>query len=411
MKNQSTSSPPLLQFSERVSHIPKSFLREILKVTAQPDIISFAGGLPNPSSFPIDAIKQAAVKVLENDGSRALQYAPSEGYLPLREWIASRYQKKGVNVSVDEILITNGSQQGLDLIAKIFIDKGDTIVMERPTYLGAIQAFSAYQPNFVSVDLLDDGVETGALSSALQSNPKLFYAIPNFQNPTGISYSRNTREEVAAYINQSSTLLVEDDPYGDISFNDGDYSPIKKYVGHNGILLGSFSKVISPGMRMGWIVAHPQIIEKLLIAKQAADLHSNFLSQRIIYQYLLDNDFEQHVRKICMLYRNQKNHMVAMMERYLPEEIKFVNPNGGMFLWITLPSHISSQYLLDLAIRQNLVFVPGSVFYLDTKTNSTLRVNYSNSNFEDIEKGIRILGTLLIDLIKKDTYRKFSAMP
>jgi len=410
MKNQPTSTPPW-QFSERVSHIPKSFLREILKVTTQPNVISFAGGLPNPSSFPIHAIKKAAMKILDEDGTSALQYAPSEGYLPLREWIASRYMKKGLHVSADEILITNGSQQGLDLIAKIFIDKGDTTVMERPSYLGAIQAFSAYQPNFVSVDLLKNGVDTDALARVLQSQPRLFYAIPNFQNPTGISYSKQIREKVASIIGQSTTLLVEDDPYGDISFDDGDYSPIKKNLGPGGILLGSFSKVISPGMRMGWIVAHPQIIEKLLVAKQAADLHSNFLSQRIIYQYLADNDFEQHISEIRKLYKKQKDYMVTMMERYLPKEIHFVNPNGGMFLWITLPSHISSQHLLDLAIRQNLVFVPGSVFYLDSKATNTLRVNYSNSNFEEIEKGVRILGELLTALLKNDSHHAFSAMP
>lgn len=409
MKNESTTPP--WQFSERVSHIPKSFLREILKVTAQPDVISFAGGLPNPSSFPIDAIKQAVVNVLETDGASALQYAPSEGYRPLREWIASRYQKKGLMISVDEILITNGSQQGLDLIAKVFINEGDTIVMERPTYLGAIQAFSAYQPNFVSVELLNDGIDTEVLSRVLCSNPKLFYAIPNFQNPTGISYSTVKRKETAASINQSATLLVEDDPYGDIRFTDQDYSPIKKDIGQMGILLGSFSKVISPGMRMGWIVAHPQIIEKLLIAKQASDLHSNFLSQRIIHRYLMDNDFEQHIEKIRTLYKNQKDHMVAMMKRYLPEEITFVNPDGGMFLWITLPSYISSQHLLDVAVRQNLVFVPGSVFYLDAKTNNTLRLNYSNSNFEEIEKGIQILGELLTRIIKNSVHRAFSVMP
>jgi len=409
MKQQLTTPP--WQFSERVSHIPKSFLREILKVTAQPNVISFAGGLPNPSSFPIDAIKQAAVNVLERDGARALQYAPSEGYLPLREWIASRYKKKGMDVSANEILITNGSQQGLDLIAKIFINKGDTIVMERPSYLGAIQAFSAYQPTFASVDLLDDGIDTEALSAVLKSGPKLFYAIPNFQNPTGISYSALKRKETAARITQSSTLLVEDDPYGDISFTDEDYSPVKKDIGQMAVLLGSFSKVISPGMRMGWIVAHPQIIEKLLIAKQASDLHSNFLSQRIIHQYLTDNDFEQHIWKIRSLYKRQKDHMVSMMKRYLPEEIKFVNPDGGMFLWITLPSYISSQHLLDLAVRQDLVFVPGSVFYLDAKTNNTLRLNYSNSNFDEIEKGIRILGELLNMLIKNGVHRSFSAMP
>lgn len=407
---QTTSDQPW-QFSERVSHIPKSFIREILKVTAQPNVISFAGGLPNPSSFPLEAIKQATVKVLEADGKNVLQYASSEGYLPLREWIASRYRKKGLTISANEILITNGSQQGLDLIAKIFINEGDAIVMERPSYLGAIQAFSAYQPTFTSVNLKEGGVDTKALSRALANAPTLFYAIPNFQNPTGISYSTITREKVAALINASTTILVEDDPYGDINFTAADNSPIKKEVGQNGILLGSFSKVISPGMRLGWLVAHPQIIEKLLIAKQATDLHSNFLSQRIIYQYLLDNDFDSHIRLIINLYKNQKDHMITMMKKYLPEGVRYSNPHGGMFIWITLPSHMSSHNLLEIAAKENVVFVPGSVFYLDTKTNNTLRVNYSNSNFEDIEKGMKILGDILAKQIKKDTHGAFSTIP
>ncbi len=273
--------------------------------------------------------------------------------------------------------------------------------MERPSYVGAIQAFSSYQPKFTSINLLADGIDIAELKESLTTSPKLFYAIPNFQNPTGLSYSDSKRKRVAEIINDSNTLLVEDDPYGDIKFTDKEYLPIKKYINHKGILLGSFSKIISPGMRMGWIVAAPGIIEKLLIAKQATDLHSNFLSQRIIYQYLSDNDIEDHIAKIIEIYRLQKDHMTRMMKHYFPEEITFTNPEGGMFIWVTLPSYLSSQQLLDLAAKEKLVFVPGSVFYLDQKTNNTLRINYSNSNFNEIEIGVSILGRILKALIKR----------
>jgi 2-aminoadipate transaminase len=396
---QTTTNNTQWRFSEKVNHIPKSFIREILKITAQPDVISFAGGLPNPSSFPVDAIKHATIKVLENDGENVLQYAPSEGYLPLRTYIAERYQRKGIQISADEILITNGSQQGLDLLGKIFIDPGDSILVERPSYLGAIQAFSAYQPNFHSIELLDDGVDTDNLRTLLEKeNPKFFYSIPNFQNPTGLSYSIDKRKIVADLINRSNALLIEDDPYGEIKFTQRDNSPIKKILGDRGILLGSFSKIISPGMRLGWIAADTSIIEKLLVAKQASDLHSNFLSQRIIYQYVMDNDVENHIQSIIQLYKIQKDHMIECIKTYLPTGVRYTNPDGGMFVWLTLPEHISAYQLLDLTTKQKLVFVPGEVFYTDKKSSNTLRLNYTNSNREEIAKGIEIIGKSLREL-------------
>jgi 2-aminoadipate transaminase len=395
-----TSISQSLRFSENIKHIPKSFIREILKITAQPDVISFAGGLPNPSSFPVEAIKQSTMKILDADGKSVLQYAPSEGYLPLRQWIADRYAKKGMNVKVEEILITNGSQQGLDLTGKIFINEGDNILLEQPSYLGAIQAFSAYRPKFNSVPLLEDGVDAEALKSLLRtSNAKFFYAIPNFQNPTGLSYSNAKKRIVADLINDSNTLLIEDDPYGEIKFNSKENFPIKSHIGCKGILLGSFSKIISPGLRLGWIVAAPEIIEKLLIVKQAADLHSNFLSQRVIYQYISDNDIDDHINKIIDLYKTQKERMIACLQTYMPSEVKYTNPDGGMFIWMTLPDKISAYVLLELAAREKVVFVPGDVFYTDTKFTNTLRLNYSNSNFEEIEKGISVLGKILKTLI------------
>ena len=397
---QTITNKTTWRFSEKVNHIPKSFIREILKITAQPDVISFAGGLPNPSSFPVDAIKQAAVKVLEKDGENVLQYAPSDGYLPLRKYIAGRYQNKGIQISEDEILITNGSQQGLDLLGKIFIDAGDSVLVERPSYLGAIQAFSAYQPNYHSIELLDDGVDTEHLKMLLEKeNPKFFYSIPNFQNPTGLSYSIDKRKIVADLIDRSNSVLIEDDPYGEIKFTQRDNSPIKKFLGSKGILLGSFSKIISPGMRLGWVAADRTIIEKLLVAKQACDLHSNFLSQRIIYQFLMNNDVEKHIQSIIQLYKIQKDHMIECIKTYLPGGVRHTNPDGGMFIWLTLPEHISAYHLLDLTSKQKLVFVPGEVFYTDKKYSNTLRLNYTNSNREEIEKGIEIIGKSLRELI------------
>lgn len=397
-----TTTNPTCRFSERVNHIPKSFLREILKITKEPDIISFAGGLPNPKSFPVEALKQAAIKVLDSDGINALQYAPSEGYLPLRKYIAERYMKNGMAITPEEILITNGSQQGLDLIGKVFIDNGDKIILERPSYLGAIQAFSAYQPSFDTVALLPDGIDTNELSNLVEKyNPKLFYAIPNFQNPTGISYSDEKRKRLAEIIQSSNTLLIEDDPYGDIKFTNKIYSPIRKMIGHNGILLGSFSKIISPGMRMGWIVATPEIIEKFLVAKQAADLHSNFLSQRIILQFLTDNELDSHIDSIKKLYQYQKNHMIKMMEKYFPKEVNYTNPEGGMFIWVTLPYPLSAQQLLERAVKEKVVFVPGNVFYLDNSIDNTLRINYSNSGSNEIENGISILAGIINDMLKR----------
>jgi 2-aminoadipate transaminase len=250
------------------------------------------------------------------------------------------------------------------------------------------------------VSLSDDGIDTHELERLLKlKEPKFFYAIPNFQNPTGLSYSLSKKRAVSDMINNSNTLLVEDDPYGEIKFKDEENHPIKKHLGHKGILLGSFSKIISPGMRLGWIVAAPEIIEKLLIVKQAADLHSSFLSQRVIYQYLLDNDIDYHINGIINIYQSQKEHMIACLKTYLPPEIKYTNPDGGMFIWMTLPGPISAYRLLEFASMQKVVFVPGDVFYTDIKNTNTLRLNYSNSNFTEIEKGISILGTILKKLI------------
>ncbi|MCB8944681.1 MAG: PLP-dependent aminotransferase family protein [Ardenticatenaceae bacterium] len=385
------------QFASRMANIQKSFIREILKITQNPDVISFAGGLPNPQYFPIEAIKAAANKVLTQEGATALQYAPTLGHQRLREWIAQRYAHQvGMTIHPDEILITNGSQQGLDLIGKILLDQGDVVLVESPSYLGGIQALSMYQPEFWSVPLCEDGVDTAVLTDrASHPQAKLFYALPNFQNPTGISYSAAKRAETARIMQATNTFFIEDDPYRELRFAGEDLPPITSYYRDTGFLLGSFSKIVSPGMRMGWIVAAPPLMERLIIAKQGADLHSNYLSQSIIYQYLQDNDLEAHIATIKAVYRRQRELMVAMIEETFPPEVQFTLPEGGMFLWLTLPPGLSAMSLFEAAKAQHVVFVPGHPFHTDGGGQNSLRLNFSNTDETKIEEGMKRLARAL----------------
>lgn len=385
-------------FADRMSKIPRSFVREILKVTDDPDIISFAGGLPNPDSFPNAEIADAALFVLNEQGDEALQYSTTEGYGPLRNYIAERYGSSGLDVDPDNILITNGSQQGLDLIGKVFLNQNDIMLVERPTYLAAIQAFGLYEPKFVSVPLLDDGADLEVLRDMVESyDPKMFYSIPNFQNPTGITYSQQKREKLAKIFNEHDTILIEDDPYGEIRFIGRDLSPMRCYL-DNSVLLGSFSKVVSPGMRLGWIVADDRTMKHLITAKQASDLHSNFLTQMIVHRYLTTNNMDEHLDSIKKMYREQRDCMVAMIKKYFPDNVQYTKPEGGMFLWVTLPDEMSSMELFDAAIEENVAFVPGEAFYADDPEFNTLRLNFSNSDLEKIEKGIKRLGMVIKNL-------------
>jgi 2-aminoadipate transaminase len=387
-------------FADRMFSVKRSFIREILKVTEDPSIISFAGGLPNPKSFPVEAVAEAASKVLKESGESALQYSTTEGYLPLREYIARRYARQGLKVDPGEILITNGSQQGLDLIGKILLNKGDIVAVERPTYLAAIQSFGMYEPVFRDVPLLDNGIDVDALDKVLSDNVvKMFYSVPSFQNPTGITYSDETRKRVAKAFKSHDTVFVEDNPYGDIRFIGKDLPPMRYYLDSDVITMGSFSKTVSPGMRLGWLYASGDIMEKLTIAKQAADLHTSYFVQRIVYQYLADNDVDQHIKKIRGMYKEQRNAMVSAIERYFPEGIQFTRPEGGMFLWVTLPEGISSMDLFDLAIEQKVAFVPGQAFFVDGSGTNTLRLNYSNSDEAQIEKGIKRLADAYKELM------------
>jgi len=385
-------------FADRMSKVPKSFVREILKVTENPNIISFAGGLPNPISFPHKEIAEVAAVILANFSDEALQYASTEGYRPLRNYIANRYQNAGLDVESDNILMINGSQQGLDLIGKVFLNRDDVMLIERPTYLAAIQAFGLYEPKFVSIPLLDDGIDIDLLKNKLESlNPKLFYSIPNFQNPTGITYSQKKREKIGEIFNENDTVFVEDNPYGDIRFMGKDLPPVKSFL-ENSVLLGSFSKIVSPGMRLGWIVADDEIMKHLITVKQASDLHSNLLTQMIVHHYLTGYNVEKHLKIIRKMYKIQRDCMVTMIKKYFPSDVKYTKPEGGMFLWVILPERMSSMELFEAAIDENVAFVPGEAFYSEDPQKNTLRLNFSNSDEKKIEEGIKRLGKAIKQL-------------
>ena len=383
----------MAKFARRMESVQKSFIREILKVTASPEIISFAGGLPNPATFPTLAIGRATEAVLSGEGKAALQYSTTEGYPPLREYIARRYAAKGVRVNPENILITSGSQQGLDLVAKVLLDEGDRVVIESPGYLGAIQALSMFQPRLVPIAMEQDGIDTEQLAEALDSvNPKLFYSVTNFQNPSGITYSAEKRRRVAELMRRRDTVLVEDDPYGELRFMGDDMPHMGALMDGNMVMLGSFSKIFSPGMRLGWVCAPGDIMERLITAKQACDLHTNSFSQRVLLRYLRDNDIDAHIAGIRSLYRAQRGVMVDAIERHFPAGTEFTKPEGGMFLWVTLPGGLTALELFDRAIQRGVAFVPGDPFYVNRSNVPTMRLNYTNSDEADIERGIARLG-------------------
>jgi len=386
-------------FSDRITDVPKSFIREILKVTIDHSIISFAGGLPNRQFFPVKGLQKAANDVFDEAGSEILQYANSEGYLGLRRFIADRYrQQEGLDIPVEDILITTGSQQGLDLLGKTFLNEGDDLIIEEPGYLGAIQAFSLYRPRFHPVPVREGGMDTATLARVLQErHPKLLYTVTNFQNPSGISYTDENRRSVAHLIQGHSCLVIQDDPYGDLRFSGSRRISFKKLLPDNTVLLGSFSKTVAPALRLGWLVAQPHIMEKVIVAKQAADLHTDYFAQRVLHRFLHDNDIDAHIATIVRQYGKQKEAMVGAIREFFPTGVHSTNPDGGMFLWVTLPEGMSSLRLFEAAIAQKVAFVPGTPFYVDRKDTNTLRLNFSCSDEPTIVEGIRRLG----DSIKK----------
>lgn len=383
-------------FAERIDNVPPSFIREILKATQQSDVISFAGGLPNEKLFPIEEIRKASQRVFENDNSQLLQYSNTEGDLQLRQWIAERYQRQNLTVNAEDILITNGSQQALDLLGKVFINKGDGIVIENPGYLGALQAFRLYQANFLTVSVNDNGMDIAQLQHRLASNKaKLIYTVPNFQNPTGISYSEENRRAVALAAAKTESYLIQDDPYGELRFSGNEKSNFMSLLPQQTILLGSFSKTIAPAFRLGWIVAPQVVMKKLIIAKQAADLHSSSFAQAILLQYLQDNSLDKHIEKLCSYYGQQKIIMEYAIKKHFPKNTKVTNPEGGLFLWCSLDKNISTVELFKASIKQKVAFVPGESFYAGNIERNTMRLNFSGESPEMIEKGIQILAKVI----------------
>lgn len=388
-------------FSDRITDVPKSFIREILKVTIDASIISFAGGLPNRQFFPVKGLQKAAHDVFEEAGSEILQYANSEGYLGLRQFIADRYRKQeGLDIPVEDILITTGSQQGLDLLGKTFLNEGDDLIIEEPGYLGAIQAFSLYRPRFYPVPVREGGMDTTALARVLRERqPKLLYTVTNFQNPSGISYTDENRRSVSHLMRGRSCLIIQDDPYGDLRFSGSRKVSFKQLLPDSTVLLGSFSKTVAPALRLGWLVAPPPIMEKVVVAKQAADLHSDYLAQRILHRFLQDNDIDAHIATIIHQYGKQKEAMIRAIKEFFPAGVQCTNPEGGMFLWVTLPEGVSSMRLFEAAIAKKVAFVPGTPFYVDRKDTNTLRLNFSCSDEPTIVEGIKRLGGSIKQLI------------
>jgi 2-aminoadipate transaminase len=390
------------RFTNRIQNTPKSFIREILKVTQDPSIISFAGGLPNPDLFPIEELQEAAHETLATAGARALQYSTTEGHPELRAWIADRYARRGVIVKPDQVLITTGSQQCLDLLGKLFIEKDDEVVLERPSYLGTIQAFTMFEPRFATVDLEQDGPNLEQVETLLATGrPKLFYAVPNFQNPSGLTYSRTKREALGALLRKyPGTVFIEDDPYGELRFEGEHHKPLYAYTEGQSVMLGSFSKITVPGFRLGWMVAPPEIIRLAVKAKQAADLHSSTFNQFVIAEYLKRHSIDDHIAKITERYGAQARAMVAALEREVPEGVSFTRPEGGMFSWVTLPAGKGScMDLFNLAIEQKVAFVPGMPFYTDGTGQDTLRLNFSNASEATIDEGITRLCRCMKDFL------------
>jgi 2-aminoadipate transaminase len=389
-------------FSDRITDVPRSFIREILKVTLDPGVISFAGGLPNRELFPAEELREASNKVFSIHGRDIFQYSNSEGYLKLREYIAERYHhKQKLDIPVEDILITSGSQQGLDLLGKILLNCGDSLIIEEPGYLGAIQAFSIYQPKFLPVPVSEKGMDRVKLREAMTSEkPKLMYTVPNFQNPSGISYSQENRIEVSEVLRGTNTLLVEDDPYGDLRFEGEAKQSFKELLPDNTVMLGSFSKTIVPGFRLGWIVAPKLIMEKLIVAKQAADLHTSHFTQAIIYQYLKDNDVDKHIEKIRTAYGKQCRAMIRSIQKQFPAGVTHTTPEGGMFLWAELPRGATALELFDLALKDKVIFVPGDPFYVKKTGTRTMRLNFSCVDEGTIEIGISRLGAAIRELLR-----------
>ncbi|AET69985.1 transcriptional regulator with HTH domain and aminotransferase domain [Desulfosporosinus orientis DSM 765] len=386
-------------YAERVQNMENSAIRELLKVAEQPHIISFAGGLPAPELFPLTELKESYQKVLGAGDPSVLQYGSTEGYLPLRAEISALMKEKGISSNPENILLTNGSQQGLDLIAKLFINPGDIVLLQNPSYLGAIQSFQSYQANFITIPTNSAGIDYTALELLIKvKRPKLFYLTPTFQNPTGSTLTVEERKTLLNIARQYHLLIIEDDPYSELCYDNTTVSPIRAFSDENEVIyLGTFSKTLAPGLRLGWIAAEKNIISKLTIAKQGTDLHTSTLLQRTTHYYLTHFKPAEHILSIRQVYKDRRDIMLKALEDHLTHQALWTEPRGGMFIWLTLPEVYDTLQLLPSALAGNVAYVPGANFYVNQKSSNSMRLNFSNPSPTQIEQGIK----LLADIIKQ----------
>jgi 2-aminoadipate transaminase len=398
------------RYAQRTQRMASSAIRELLKLTEKPNIISFAGGLPAPDVFPVEDFTAACDRVLRDYGAQALQYSTTEGYLPLREMIARHTGRYAINVTPDNILITSGSQQALDLIGKVFINPGDRILVEEPTYLGALQAWNAYGAEYVTVPMDENGMMTEALEAALRSGPKFIYVLPNFQNPTGVTLSMERRKKLVELADRYGVPIIEDDPYGQLRFEGEHLTSVvaldsqfrengdSLYRG-NVIYLSTFSKTLAPGLRLAWVIAPAEVIRKLVQAKQGADLHTATFTQMVAFEVAHGGFLDRHIWLIRRVYGERRNLMLDAMEEFFPAEVTWTHPQGGLFLWGTVPASLSTADVLKRAIEHNVAFVPGAAFYALGGGTNTMRINFSNASPEKILTGIERLGKVLHEMI------------
>jgi len=379
--------------ARRTQRMNPSVIREILKLAERPGVISLAGGLPSPDSFPVEAMREATARVLAEQPREALQYAASEGYGPLRDWVAGELRAQGMAADAAQVLITTGSQQGLDLAGKVLVDPGSRIAVEAPTYLGALQAFAPYEPEFTAVDGDADGPLPDALRAA--AGARFFYALPNFQNPSGRCVSAARREALVAAAQQAGLPIVEDNPYGELWFDAPPPPPLAALWPEGVLYLGSFSKVLAPGLRLGYVVAPPALFPKLLQAKQAADLHSPGFNQRVVFEVIRHGFLRDHVPTIRSRYRAGRDAMQAALQRHLPAGCRWAVPTGGMFFWLELPQGMDAAALLPQAVAAGVAYVPGAAFYATAPRANTLRLSFVTVPPAQIERGVALLAQTL----------------
>jgi len=393
------------RYAHRTQKMGSSVIRELLKLTEQPDIISFAGGLPAPEVFPVKKFQEACNLVLEEQGGKALQYGATEGYTPLREMIARHTGRYSVKVSAENILITSGSQQALDFIGRVFLNRGDYIVVESPTYLGALQAWNAYGAQYISVPSDEHGMVVEELEKALRIGPKFIYVLPNFQNPSGSTLSLERRKKLVEIADHYGVPIIEDDPYGQLRY-DGEHLPSvvaldAEYRGDNGVYTGNviylstFSKLLAPGLRLAWVIAPSEVIRRLVMTKQAADLHTATFNQVVAYEVAKGGFLDEHVKLIRATYKERRDAMLEVMDELFPSSVRYTRPEGGMFLWSVLPTEMDAAELFKKAIEKKVAFVPGAAFHPNGGGHNTLRINFSYSRPETIREGITRLGLLL----------------